>query len=140
MPWFGPQFVLEPEAQILWQQVSFDAANDGLGPVALGRTSGASGRLGLRGKWTISDSVGRVWQPYVLANLWRDWGAEANTMFGGDSVPLIEHATRLEFAGGLSAKLLPGLSLYAQAGYQLATASQLRRDGVKGDFGMHYSW
>jgi hypothetical protein len=31
-----------------------------------------------------------------------------------------EQATRLEFAGGLSAKILPGLSLYAQAGYQIA--------------------
>jgi hypothetical protein len=30
---------------------------------------------------------------------------------------LFEQATRLEFAGGLSARILPGLSLYAQAGY-----------------------
>jgi outer membrane autotransporter protein len=140
VPWFGPRFVLEPEGQIIWQQVSFRDDNDGLGSVALGTTSGASGRLGLRGKWTINDPAGRVWQPYVLANVWRDWGAGANTMFGIDSAPLIEQATRLEFAGGLSAKILPGLSLYAQAGYQFATSGQLRRDGVKGDFGVHYSW
>ena len=77
----------------------------------------------------------------MLANLWRDWGAEANTMFGGDSLPLIEHATRLEFAGGLSAKLLRDLSLYAQAGYQFATSDSLqRRDGVKGNFGLRYTW
>ncbi|WP_245329288.1 hypothetical protein [Bradyrhizobium centrolobii] len=76
----------------------------------------------------------------MLANVWRDWGAKAKTMFGIDSVPLIEQATRLEFAGGLSAKILPGLSLYAQAGYQLATSNDNRRDGVKGDFGVHYSW
>jgi outer membrane autotransporter protein len=75
LPWFGPRFVLQPEGQIIWQRVSFDDANDGLGPVALGTTSGASGRLGLRGKWTINDPAGRVWQPYVLANVWRDWGA-----------------------------------------------------------------
>jgi outer membrane autotransporter protein len=138
--WFGPSFVLEPEGQIIWQRVSFDVANDGLGPVALGTTSGASGRLGLRGKWTISDFAGRVWQPYVLANVWRDWGANATTMFGIDPVPLVERATRLEFAGGLSAKILPGLSLYAQAGYQVATSSRQRRDGVKGDFGVRYAW
>jgi hypothetical protein len=47
-------------------------------------------------------------------------------------VPLIEHATRIEFAGGLSAKFLPNLSLYAQAGYQFTTSSELRRDEVKG--------
>lgn len=142
LPWLGPLFVLEPEGQIIWQQVSFRDDNDGLGPVGLGTTSGASGRLGLRGKWTISDPAGRVWQPYVLANVWRDWGANATTMFGIDSVPLREEATRLEFAGGLSAKLLPGLSLYAQAGYQFAVSGTDggRRDGVRGDLGVHYTW
>jgi outer membrane autotransporter protein len=134
--------VLQPEGQIIWQRVSFDDANDGLGPVALGTTSGASGRLGLRGKWTINDPAGRVWQPYVLANVWRDWGAGVNTMFGSDSVPLAEQATRLEFAGGLSAKILPGLSLYAQGGYQFAVSGTDggRRDDVKGDVGVHYTW
>ena len=142
LPVLGLGFVLEPEAQIVYQMVSFDDANDGLGPVALGTTSGASGRLGLRGKWTINDAAGRMWQPYVLANVWRDWGAEANTMFGPDAVLLAEQATRLEFAGGLSAKILPGLSLYAQAGYQIAVSGTDggRRDGVKGDFGVHYAW
>src|SRR5262245_5609429 len=142
LPWFGPRFVLEPEAQIIWQQVSFDDANDGLGPVALGTTSGTTGRLGLRGKWTIDDPAGRVWQPYVVGNLWRDWGAAVNTMFGPDAVLLAERATRLEFAGGLSAKLAPGLTLYAQAGYQFAVddTDGGRRDGVKGNFGVHYTW
>ena len=30
LPMFGPGFVLEPQAQIVWQRVSFDDANDGL--------------------------------------------------------------------------------------------------------------
>ena len=115
---FGPGFVLEPQAQIVWQRVSFDDANDGLGQVALGTTSGASGRIGVRGRWTVVSDAGQVWQPYVRANLWRDWGAEATTTFGIDVVPLMEQATRLEFAGGVTAKLNPRVSLYAQAGYQ----------------------
>jgi len=142
LPWFGPRFVLEPEGQIIWQQLSFRDGNDGLGAVALGTTSGASGRLGLRGKWTINDPAGRVWQPYVLANVWRDFGADSTTLFGPDPVPLLEQATRVEFAGGLSAKIRPGLSLYAQAGYQFATSGTDggRRDGVRGDLGVHYAW
>ncbi|HEV2159980.1 autotransporter outer membrane beta-barrel domain-containing protein [Bradyrhizobium sp.] len=142
LPWLGPRFVLEPEGQIIWQRVSFDDANDGLGPVGLGTTSGATARLGLRGKWTINDPAGRVWQPYALANVWRDFDANATTMFGTDAVRLLEQATRLEFAGGLSAKILPGLSLYAQAGYQFAVngTDGGKRDGVKGDFGVHYRW
>jgi outer membrane autotransporter protein len=83
-----------------------------------------------------------VWQPYVLANVWRDWGAGANTMFGSDAVLLSEQATRLEFAGGFSAKIRSGFNLYAQAGYQFAVNDTAggRRDGVKGDFGVRWSW
>jgi outer membrane autotransporter protein len=136
----GPRFVLEPQAQIIWQQVSFAQANDGLGPVALGTTSGPTGRVGLRGMWTIDGYNGQVWQPYVRANLWRDWGAEATTLFGGDPVPLIEEATRLEFAGGVSAKLGPGVSLYAQAGYQFALDGAFIRNSIQGDIGLRYLW
>ncbi len=68
--------------------------------------------------------------------------ANATTMFGIESVPLLAQATWLEFAGGLSAKILPGLSIYAQAGYQFAVSDTDggRRDGVKGNFGAHYTW
>jgi outer membrane autotransporter protein len=139
----GPRFVLEPQAQIIWQQVTLNQANDGLGSVALGTTSGATGRVGMRGMWTIVSDSGQVWQPYVRANLWRDWGAQATTTFGIDQVPLLEAATRLELAGGITAKLNAGLSLYAQAGYQFAVADAndgTTRNGVKGDAGFRYTW
>ena len=78
----------------------------------------------------------------MLANVWRDFSADATAMFGPVQVPLLERATRLEFAGGLSAKILPRLTLYAQAGYQFAVSGtdSVRRDGVKGDFGVRYAW
>jgi outer membrane autotransporter protein len=136
----GPRFVLEPQAQIIWQQVTFQDSNDGLGPVGLGTTSGPTGRLGVRGAWTIISDNGQVWQPYARANLWRDWGAEATTMFGIDQVPLIEQATRLEFAGGVTAKLNQGVSVYAQAGYQFGLDGAFIRNGVQGDVGLRYVW
>ena len=39
-----------------------------------------------------------------------------------------------------SLKIDPGVSLYAQAGYQFATDSNVRRDGVKGDIGLRVTW
>jgi outer membrane autotransporter protein len=136
----GPRFVLEPQAQIIWQQVTFRDSNDGLGPVALGSTSGPTGRVGIRAQWTIVDDNGQVWQPYARANLWRDWDAAATTTFGVDRVPLIEQATRLEFAGGMSAKLNASVSLYAQAGYQFALDGAFIRNGIQGDVGLRYVW
>ena len=72
-PQLGPGFVIEPQGQILWQKVSFRHDYDGLGDVALGDTTGPSGRIGLRTKWTISDcgrsSVAAVSQGQSLAGL-----------------------------------------------------------------------
>ena len=93
--------------------------------------------------WTINGEDGEVWQPYVRANLWRDWDAQATTMFGDDAVLLDEQATRLEFAGGVTIRLNHRLNLYAQAGYQFAvdqTNNGYIRNGVKGDFGLRYNW
>ena len=143
LPMFGPGFVLEPQAQIVWQRVSFDDANDGLGEVALGTTSGASGRIGLRGRWTIVGDSGQVWQPYVRANLWRDWGAQATTIFSGaDLVPLLEQATRLQLGGGLSVRMNANVSFYANADYQFAVGDTDggTRDGIRGAAGVRYTW
>jgi outer membrane autotransporter protein len=139
----GWSFVLEPQAQLIWQHVNFDQASDGIGTVALGSTSGTTGRLGLRGQWTIPADNDAIWQPYGRFNAWRDWGGAANTVFSGVGigVPLLEKATRLEFAGGLTYKLNTKFSFYTQAGYQFAVGpDNTRRDGFKGDIGLRYTW
>ncbi len=139
----GPRFVLEPQGQILWQHVSFTQANDGLGAVALGSTSGATGRLGVRGQWSIVTGDGQVWQPYVRANLWQNWGGEATTTFAGtDQVPLLQESTQLEFAAGVTTRLSTCMSLYAQAGYEFAVGGTDggRRQGIKGDFGLRLTF
>jgi outer membrane autotransporter protein len=138
----GPRFILEPQGQILWQHTSFSQANDGLGPVALGTTSGTTGRLGVRGQWSIIADSGQVWQPYVRANLWQNWGGEATTSFGVDQVPLLQESTQLEFAAGLTTKVNDFVSFYVQGGYEFAVGDTNggRRQGVKGDFGVRLSF
>ena len=88
----GPNFILEPQAQIIWQHVSLDPANDGVGTIALGSTSGTTGRLGIRGQWTLPGANGGIWQPYARANVWRDWGGAAVTLLPAPAigVPLLE--------------------------------------------------
>ena len=55
-------------------------------------------------------------------------------------MPLFEEATRLEFAGGVTALLGRGVSLYAQAGYQFAVDSAFLRNVIQGDVGLRYVW
>ena len=142
LPQLGPGFVLEPQAQVLWQWVSFDSGNDGLGPVALGRTSETTARLGLKGKWTIVSDSRQVWQPYVRVNFWSDFGGNSTTMFGVDSIPLISHAQYMDVDAGFTTKINTHLSAFADAGYQFAVSHDGggKRDGVKGSAGLRYQW
>ena len=143
LPQLGPGFVLEPQGQILWQKVSFRHEYDGLGDVALGDTTGPSGRVGLRGKWTIVTGGGQVWQPYLGANLWRDWGAEANTVYSGtDVVPLVSQVTQLELGGGMTGRINANVSVFANVDYEFAVGADRgqTRNGVHGAFGARYTW
>ena len=142
-PQLGPGFVIEPQGQILWQKVSFGQRNDGLGDVALGDTTGPSGRIGLRTKWTIATAGGQVWQPYLRANLWRDWGAEADAVYSGaDLVPVASQVTRLELGGGLTGRINASVSVFANVDYEFAVGASEneKRNGVRGAFGAKYTW
>ncbi|WP_233862443.1 autotransporter family protein [Paraburkholderia adhaesiva] len=139
----GPGFVLEPQAQIIWQHVGLSQENDGLGSVDQGSTSGAVGRLGVLGEWTLERANGQVWQPYLRANIWRDWGGEATTVYSGaDQVPIRQQFTRMDFAAGVTAKLASRLSLYGQFGYQFSIndSESGTQKGVWGDVGLRYVW
>ena len=142
LPQLGFGFVLEPQAQVLWQYVSFDSGNDGLGQVALGTTSETTARVGVKGKWTITTDSGQVWQPYLRANVWSDFGGTAVTMFGPDSVPLISHAQYMDVDAGFTTKIDTHFSAFAEAGYQFAISNDGggKRNGVKGTAGLRYQW
>jgi outer membrane autotransporter protein len=142
LPMLGPRFILEPQAQILWQHVAFGQNSDNLQVVDLGSTSGATGRLGLRAQWTIPGQNNQVWQPYGRVNFWRAWGGNAATSFGNAAVPvpLVEQATWGEAAGGVTFKYNSQLSFYAQAGYDFALTNSTSIKGFKGDIGLRFTW
>jgi outer membrane autotransporter protein len=143
LPSLGPGFVIEPQAQILWQRVAFSQGNDGLGDVGLDKTRGASARLGLRAKWTIRNAGDQLWQPYLRANLWEDFGAQARTTFSGtDVTELLARGRRLQLGGGLTARINANLSFYANADYEfeLGHIDGGRREDVRGAVGLRYSW
>ena len=83
-PQLGPGFVIEPQGQILWQKVSFRQRNyDGFGDVALGDTTGPSGRIGPRTTGRLRLRAVRCGSREFTGNLWRDWGlAPTPSLFG----------------------------------------------------------
>lgn len=122
--------------------MNFDARDDGKGMVDPGSTRMTTGRLGLRGQWTLPSEDGMVWQPYLRANYWRDWGDHAVTRFDDDPVPLVIRGQRMEYAGGLSVKAGEHLSFYAQGGIQhgIGEADYESRRALVGNAGLRYAW
>jgi outer membrane autotransporter protein len=142
-PRLGPGFVIEPQAQILWQRMAFSQGNDGLGQVGLDKTAGGSGRLGIRAKWMIQTAGGQIWQPYLRANLWEDWGARARTTFSGtDVTELLARGRRLQLGGGLTARIDVNLFVYANTDYEfeLGHTDGGKRQSIRGAVGLRYSW
>jgi outer membrane autotransporter protein len=138
----GHNFVLEPQIQGIWQRVNFEEQDDGFGKVDLGTTYMTTVRLGLRWLWTLSSEDGKIWQPYARVNYWRDWSGDAVTRFDGDSVPLVIHGERMEYAGGLSVKTSEHLSFYAQGGIQhgIGEADHENQRAFIGNLGLRYEW
>lgn len=141
----GAPFVLEPQAQLVWQHTSFDARNDGLTEVDLGSNSGLGGRLGLRGQWTLTSHDGNVFQPYLRTNIWRDWSDEVATTYAGThAVPVQQQVTRIDVAAGLTAMIDPRhhFGFYVQIGdrFTLTDSNHRRQDGVWGSGGVRLSW
>ena len=86
--------------------------------------------------------MGKGWQPYVCTNYWSDFGGTAVTTFEPDAVPVISHAQYMDVDAGLTTKIDPHLSAFAEAGYQFAVSRDGggKRDGVKGTAGLRHQW
>ena len=106
--------------------MAFDHSSDLFGDVGLGKTTGDV-----------------VWQPYLRVNLWDDWGVRARTTYSGtDVVELLGGGRRLQLGGGLTARINPSLSLYADADceFALGHSDGGKRESIRGAVGLRYSW
>ncbi|MDR2872037.1 MAG: autotransporter outer membrane beta-barrel domain-containing protein, partial [Xanthomonadaceae bacterium] len=146
LPQFGTSFVLEPQAQVLGQWTDFNRANDGLGQVALGSTSGGAARAGLKGTWSLAGESGQIGQTYVRIDYWNEWGGDASTRYSGggssNSIPTVSRAQYMDVGGGLTTQFNDHLSGFVDMGYQFTVGNDGngRRKGLKGFIGLRYQF
>ncbi len=91
--------------------------------------------------------LGLLGWPYAAVNVWRDRCGRSTTVFGASSssasaAPLVSQASRAEFAGSVTGKLLARLSVYGSLGYEheLGSSANTRREGFNADAGLRYTW
>lgn len=129
----------EPQAQVIWQRVSFSETRDAFSTIAFDQSDAFAGRVGARLQARFG-SGGVSWQPYLLGNLW--WNAD-----GADVVTFATNALGTDRKNGASGELsigsigqlMPGLSIYGDAGY-LSNFSGEQRQAFRGNLGLRLTW
>jgi outer membrane autotransporter protein len=135
----GGNVELEPQAQLVWQRLSFNDLDDGISTVGFNRGNTFLGRAGLRllGRY---ESARVNWQPYVRLNLLRTFGDNDRTTFGGDTVlgaNVGQTAGKVDL--GVAAQVGTSTSLYAAAS-GLTNLGGERQRSVSGSVGVRWAW
>jgi len=144
----GNGFTLEPQAQIVYQRVSFDEVADGYGHFNLADSESLRGRLGLRlvKEWNVGDgSKPRLIQTWIRANVWHEFmGGQSQTVssLNGDNPLRLNSSlggTWGEIGVGISGQLSDNVSLFATGGYNRSLDNR-GRETWNGRVGLNVRW
>lgn len=139
----GDGWLIEPQAQVVYQSVSADRSRDQYSSVDWNADTAWTGRLGARLQYTGRDDRGTLWQPYARINLWHAFSGNDGTSFGAAS-PIIETRfgdTALEVGGGVTARVSQNVSFYGQASHRWSLdGGRSRQTATAGTFGVRFNW
>ncbi|MBA8907209.1 autotransporter outer membrane beta-barrel domain-containing protein [Aminobacter sp. NyZ550] len=131
-------WMLEPQAQIIWQDVSLEDADDTLSGVRFDEGRGVTGRIGARLEGTFDTASGQL-KPYLKANLWHGFDGEDVTYFDSDAIRVETGGTRLELGAGISHAFTDKVSAFAVADYSFNLGGERSRS-FEGNIGLQVKW
>jgi outer membrane autotransporter protein len=135
----GGAFVIEPQAQIIWQNLSLNDFNDGVSSVSFNNGNTYTSRAGVRVQRTFS-SAGMTWQPYARVSVLRTFGEGDSTTFGGTTViPGGVGQTAGQFNVGLVAQVTRSGSAFVTASYLTNLGGSHQRT-IGGNAGVRWKW
>ena len=105
-------WTLEPQAQLIWQRVSFDDAADAFSSIGFDAEHAVTARIGARLHGSYDTAIGVV-RPYLKANLWHDVGSTDRVTLGDDVLASERKGTALELGGGVVSRVSEGVSVFA---------------------------
>jgi autotransporter family porin len=141
----GNGFFVEPQAQVVYQTISFEDARDLGATVRFRDVDSLAGRIGVRIARTFAFDAGpqpRLITAWLRPNLWREFRGDPKTEFSSETGFIPFHAslrsTWFELNAGFSGEVAPGTALYANGSYNVA----LDGDGTAytGKAGLRVSW
>ncbi|HYN90081.1 MAG TPA: autotransporter outer membrane beta-barrel domain-containing protein, partial [Ardenticatenaceae bacterium] len=141
----GAGWRVEPQSQIIYQNLSFDGGQDRIGRVHYSDVDEIYGRLGARltRDWGLTGNG--ILTTWVRANLWHTFGADAGATFtnleGANPVSLTTAlgGTWAQLGLGASARIAANVSLFASADYDVRLDSR-HGQGAGGRLGLTVRW
>ncbi len=135
----GMGWKLEPQAQLIFQHQGAERFNDLISSIAYDNNNVLTGRIGARLVGDL-DWNGVPVKPYLIANLWHDFGNGSDIVkFGTFPIRTDRNATALELGGGLSAQVAQNVAVYGKVSYT-TELSGLEQKSVGGKLGVRVSW
>jgi outer membrane autotransporter protein len=135
-------WLIEPQAQIVYQDVRVDGTQDQYSSVDWDEGAAWTGRLGARLQYTRRDAHGTLWQPYGRINLWHAFSGKDSVLLGQSSA--IENRfgdTALEVGGGFTARVSTNVSIYGQASHRWTVdGDQSRQAATEAALGLRINW
>jgi outer membrane autotransporter protein len=135
----GANMEIEPQAQVIWQNLSLNALHDGVSAVGFNHGNTFLARLGVRLQSRF-ETAAATWQPYLRLNLLHSSGSHDTTTFDGTTG--ISNGTHQQ-AGQLNAGLVvntgKSASVVVTASYTGNLGGAQQRT-LMADAGMRWSW
>lgn len=134
------RWLIEPQAQIIYQRLSVDSSEDAYSTVDWAENGAMTARVGARLQYTARDGE-TLWQPYLKANVWHGFRGTDLLSFG--TSPAIESrfgTSAVELGAGLTARLSRTVSLYGHVDHRWAVAGGERRTATQGAVGVRFNW
>ena len=132
-------WVVEPQAQAIYQKVKLDSQDDGVSHVSFDSDSAWTGRVGarLKGRYEVG---GRPVEPYLRANIWHTFtGTDTVTFDHLDQIETQQRTSSADLGIGMVLSVAASVSMYAGLDYTSNIDSNQQRKTF-GNLGVRVEW
>ena len=130
------QWLIEPQAQIIYQYIDLNNINDGIRKVTSKNKDGLRGRAGIRLAYNSAESFNTI---YMTANILHDFLSSQNTQIGRDNLKENYSKTWGEIGVGAEISFARNGFLYGEINHERNFGS-IKRKNYRGTIGLKYTW
>lgn len=142
----GNGWVFVPQAQLVYQEASFNDASDAASNVYFGNADSLAGRVGgeVKRSWTLNDDAShpKLVNTWLRLDLWREFMANPSVSFSTPTTPVGFQSdlkgSWIGLRGGFTSQLARNVFVYANIGYDIGV--QNHGDGYSGKAGVRINW